>query len=241
MSTNEFKTACGLLTRFSFNLEENPDYEKSLTFFPVVGLILGGGLWLVAVVLLWLAGPKIGTLFGAVGLPLLFWWTTRGKGLQGVIWFVEHSASRIKMADYGVYWQISLFQGLVLVKIVCTGLLLYFGWALWLLIVPVLSMAAFAQLWQANTISSQKGDKGTWFSTYGHWLIAGAVVLIAAGMMNAFIGGVCTVAIVWLSVPGLEHLLCAFEGELTENGRQAVMETVEILTLLLGVLFFLGR
>ena len=238
---NVFKTACNLLTRVSFKTRETKDYGNVLTCFPVVGALLGVGMCAAAALVFELTNRQAGTAFGAVGLPILYWWATRGRGLAGIAWSLEKWAEVRAQPEYDIYWRVCVFQALALLKLLGTAVILYTGSLFWLLIVPVLATAVLAELCRppaaADGVLDDDGASRPW---PGHWLVAAAVVLIVSGYLGALVAGLLSLVLAWLLVPALEKLLLSTVGELTEEGRCAAMELTELAALLVGVVYFLG-
>jgi len=239
---NAFKTALRLLTRFPVETTAPPDDANVLACFPVVGALLGAGMWLAALILVGLTNAVVGSLIAAVCLPALLWWVADGKNLRAVIWFLEQrlrddSPARPVQGISAVYWRVSAFQAVLLLKLLCTGLIVSAGYLPWLLVTPILSFAAFAQMCRPRRAAD---DERSPAREHAHWIVAAALVLIVTGLTGEVGVGCVALIIALLLVPALERVVPSAPGAPAETGNRAAMEFVEQLILLLGVLHFIG-
>ena len=239
---NAFKNALAALTRIQLAAREVRDYRRALACFPLVGALLGLVLWVAAVVLSAIAGFHLGIGLGALGLPILYWWLTRGRGLAGVAWSLERWMETKAAGQYDIYWRVSAFQIAALLKLLGTGVILYTEYPFWLLVVPVISSTVFAEFCrpkQARDRAVAGGAAGRAWS--GHWLLAGAIVLLLSGCFRAFLVGLLSLALGALLVPALERLSRSKLGDWTEESQRAGVEITELITLLIGAIYFLGQ
>lgn len=234
---NSLKLAVRILTRFDLRAEEPEDLAGVRACFPLVGMALGLGAWLVARAFMWSAGDRIGIIVSAVAVPVLLWWLTGGKGLKGLVWSLEHRPRTDAESSYDLYWRLTAFQVSLLLKILCTGVVLCFGRSLWIVLVPLLSHAALAEAFTSPQEQQERAVR----TRYGHWVSAGVVVVVLGGLMGAWLGAVFAAILSACLVAPLRRLAGIGEGQPSEPPRRAVMELVEQLVLLIGALYFLGH
>jgi cobalamin synthase len=243
MAMDAFKTACRALTRFPVDSDANPEDSTVLSCYPLVGLLAGLGLWLVAWALQALAEKAVASMVGAICIPLLLWWVTCAEGLQGLTWAVDRRFSMMAKVPneehhrHMFYLAVTTFQALVLLKLLCTGWLLYAGKGAWFTVVPVLSFSALAEMRQAEKPRrAVEGDR----LRFAHWLLAVAVVVIVARLMGQLAMGAIAVMGVWVLVPVLRSITGPGFDQLPEQAKRAAAELAELAVLALAVLYGSG-
>jgi len=234
---NAFVAAFGALTRVPLRTDEDTRLAHVLVCFPIVGALLGLALWLGALLLVSVADKGRGALLAGSLLPVFYWWFTGGENLRGLMWVVDKvPGPRGLLPQHEMYFRVSAFQATVLIKLVCTGALVYTEHAAWLIIAPLVSSAALAELCR-NALPGGDAIDGR----YTHWIIAGPLVLAIAGWMGAFVAGAIAVVLGWLIVPTVERMLQGARGAPLDTARRAAAEFIDQIILLLGVLYLLGR
>jgi cobalamin synthase len=233
---NALKAAVGLITRFQWaGAAESADGRQVRPLVPVAGAAVGIALAAAGYALLWLAGRGAGTLIGSLLVFGLWWWLTGGRGGRETVALVEGLAPGDDSDVCGLYCRVTVFQLLVLVRIACIGILLYFGQALWLVTVTSLSAAAFSDLCRDPKQSSSQAESD-WSGTYSHWAVAAVAALVAAGLCHAFVAGVFGLVVAWLLPATLERLQDS-AGTALPHGSTVLIENV---LLVLGVVFFMA-
>ena len=239
------KAACRILTRFPLAEQDGVDLSEAVPFFPAIGALFGLCMWLIARVLVAIAGQVVGSIIGAVFLPLLLWWGMGWRNLAASVWLIEkrlseHDALPGSVAAYALYWRVSMFHAFVLLRWLCVGGLIYQKGGGWLLSGPVLSSAAFVELCRPKTSDQSETNRAPApVAVHLHWLIAAVVVLVASGLTGALFAGLTALVCVYLLVPWAERSLCSPDQGTGEQPRRALMELIEQGVLLIGILYLL--
>lgn len=236
-----FTTALRLLTRLPVPGEDHADSSQVLAFFPAVGAVLGLVLWSVAAFLLFAIKGLAAAFLCAILLPPFFWWISEGRNLKGIIWVIGNwkasEGDETEDRTYRPYWILLGVQTALLCRVFAIGALVYSGHALWLVVGPVLAMAAHAELLTHNVQVVPK--RGSWPL---HWLLAAALVLAASACLRRGIfAGVLALVVAWVLTGFLERLAETQCGKCEDHAHGAIREMVEVVVLLIGVLYFLAH
>lgn len=237
-----FKTALRMLSRFSLATAERPVKPvEVMAWLVLVGLAEGVCYACLAALIMWLTGGGIGGVISALAILSLSWYFTEGTKVKGFIRFLE--SLRGSSADVtGPYLQITCFQGAMLLKAACIAVLVASGHGLWLILPPVLSAAALAELVMVPAVLRDRQENFPVWLQARHWFIALALCIVVGGLMTAFAAGVTAAVLGWLLVPALVRLVQRVsEAGPGDAGRRAIMEFVEMVILVLGVLTFTGK
>ena len=235
-----FFMALRLLTRLPLQGNERPDNGLLLLFFPVVGLVLGLVLWLLAAFLIYAVGPLTAAFLAAIGFPLLFWWLTEGRNLTGLIWAAGNWEMPEQLGHdeehYRPFWIIVIVQAFFLARVAATGILIYTGHPLWLAVGTTMAMAAHAELLKESVLSPAQKAQPYW-----HWIIAGTIAILISGLLKGLPAGILALVLPLVLTPIFGRVVGANCGSNTEHGHAAIREVTEILVLLIGVLFFASQ
>ena len=236
-----FSTALRLLTRLPIPGEDHPDNRLVLAFFPAVGAVLGLILWGVAAFLLFAVNSLAAAFICAILLPPFFWWISEGRNLKGMIWVIgnwaSHDGDETEDSSYRPYWILLGVQTALLCRVFAIGALVYTGNALWLVIGPVLAMAAHAELLTHN--AQVVPQRAPWPL---HWLLAtGLVLVVSACLPRGIFAGILALVVAWVLTGFLERLAEAQCGKCEDHAHGAIREMVEIVVLLIGILYFLAH
>ncbi|MBT7303599.1 MAG: hypothetical protein HN849_28985 [Victivallales bacterium] len=226
VNLGQLRTALGVLTRLPFGEEQRSSGDLSLPLVLAAGLIgldaalVGGLCW-------WLGGPVAGALLGGLLVPTALWWLTRGRGLQSLYAVVQGGGTGLGRADE-VSLRMAAFHALLLLKMLCTGLLVGAGAALWLFIAWLLAGVVLADEWASREGSGTAGR--------GSWLVVGVGCILAGGLSGQFVGPLFLTVLVWLGLPVARRWL-APRCELPPTAFSwLLVEVAETLVLLLAVL-----
>jgi hypothetical protein len=235
---NAWKIAIALVTRFQWRTDaEETAPSRAFALIPVVGGLLGLLLAASAELLLWLAHRGAGTLLGAVVVFALWWWLTDGRGVRSSIALAESLFADRQDQPGALYCRVTLFQAMLLVRLICIGILLFLGRSLWLVAVTSLAAATLVDRLRAARLPDPAESKD-WSSLYAHWIPAAIIALVAAAFCQAFVAGAFALVVAWLLPATLDRLLKqppAPEAMPTHGSALA-----EGLLLVLGVIFFLA-
>lgn len=198
----------------------------------VIGLVaaLAGGL------LHWLAGPVAGALLGGVLVPVFLWWLTRARGLQALLAVARGNGDSAPRVDEFLL-RATGFQAALLLKLICTGLLIGAGAPLWLFVAWMVTGAVFADELGAGP----SGRRDQSLLRGGHWPAAAVAVVLAGGLLGQFVGGLFVLVLVWLAVPVARRWL-ATRVELRGSAFAWLFaEATETAVLLLAILLVFAR
>jgi len=226
VNLGQLRTALGVLTRLPFDEERPGEGDLSLPLVLAAGLVglagaIAGGLCG------WLGGPVAGALLGGLLVPTSLWWLTRGRGLQALYAVVQGTGTGLGRADE-LSLRMAAFHALLLLKMLCTGLLVGAGAALWLFIAWLLAGVVLADEWAAREGSGTAGRLP--------WLVVGVGCILAGGCLGQFVGALFLTVLVWLGLPVLRRWLaprCELPGYAF---TWLLVEVAETVVLLLAVL-----
>jgi hypothetical protein len=237
---DELKAACNILLGREVFTNPKSDPGKALAYLPVPGLLLGILAFVLAALLLLASGvrPTAGALLGAVAVPTLLWYLTRGQGPNGTIHVLENlftSGAANGAGRNAIYWTLCAFQALVALRILAIGLLMANGAHAWLILAPTLGAAALGELLRSATGTARPATG----HPYLNWILTATVTLAVGALVQALLGALIALALTWLLVPVLGRTLTAHGGGLDAPACRAGAEVLETLVLLVGVLFAL--
>ncbi len=232
-----FRTALRLLTRVRLGAEApEADLGRVAVMFPVVGALLGVIYWLAAEVCVWVGGRPGGLVVAAVAIPIMGWWITKARGLKGLMWFMEQWPRSDENSSYDTYWRATAFQFTIALRAVGTGLLVWRDSALWLVVVPTVAFAAFAE--SCRTAEPESDEPVPFGEEFGHWIVAAVVAFVVGALMHAFVGSLFSLIVMGLLVAPAERAIKKIAGVCTEPGRGALLELSELIVLLMGLFYF---
>ena len=230
-------TALRLLTRLSVSREESQDSRLVLGFFPAVGLLLGLIVWGVATFLQFATNSLAATVLSAIVLPPLYWWLVEGRNLRGIIWTAAHwqlpDAEDEEENQYRSYWVLLAVQTLFLCRVAATGILVYSDKSLWLVVGPIVAMAAHAELVAAETPAPDSPPQWSL-----HWLLAAAFAIGVTSFLKSPLAGIFAVVLAWALTGFLARAVEAHCPKPTSNSHGAIREAVETVVMLIGILYF---
>jgi len=235
----QLQTALGFLTRLPVEPKKAPPGGEGgplalALAAGVVGLIatLGAGLFR------WLAGGVAGALLGGVLVPVFLWWLTRGRGLQALLAVARgggdgETAPRIDE----FLLRATGFQAALLLKLLCTGLLIGAGATLWLLVAWLVTGAVFAD--ELGATLAARGNQS--LLRGGHWPAAAALAVLAGGLLGQFVGVLFVLVLAWLAVPVARRWLTARVELRGVAFAWLFAEATETAVLLLAILLVFAR
>lgn len=203
----QLQAALGFLTRLPLAPKKAPaDGEGGPLALALaaglVGLVAALAAWLFR----WLAGDVAGALLGGVLVPVFLWWLTRARGLQALLAVArggEDGETAPRLDEYLL--RTTGFQAALLLKLLCTGLLIGAGATLWLLVAWMVTGAVFADELGA-TLAARREQS---LLRGGQWPAAAVVVILAGGLLGQFVGALLVLVLAWLAVPVVRRWLTA--------------------------------
>ncbi|MFW5996773.1 MAG: hypothetical protein ACOCZS_00720 [Verrucomicrobiota bacterium] len=243
---NEFKIAFEQLVRFTLpeklqDTEKATVYHRIIYFLPLVGLLVGLAMYIAASILFSIVpNAGVAVIICAAALPILQWWLYGGRNFTAVNTTLAHwhaggvfSGSSDGSGIEKSQWAFTIFNILIGLKMLAVGLLVYFNFTPWLIIVPLLAATTYAE---AFAQEEEKGNDEGSGSIPVHWCIAGVVTLIIAGLLNKLIAGLFVLVVAWLAAPYIEKQIRNKSTVNDDTVYRAVMEIVEIAVLWIGLL-----
>lgn len=243
---NEFKIAFEQLLRFKLPEKTGAagkpiNYQQIIYFLPVIGLIVGLTLYLAATILYSIIpNAGVAAIICAIALPILQWWLYKGDNFTAVNAALANWQSP-SAGDTGYdsperrQWTFTILNILILLKLLAIGLLVYFGFTPWLIIVPLLAATTFAET-LAQDESKANHTEGENLNIPAHWCLAGVVTLLVAGLLDKLIAGLFVLVIAWLAAPYIEKKIREKSTVNDDTVYRVIMEMMEIIILWIGVL-----
>lgn len=229
--------ALGILTRLPMGEAREPVRGGNGSLALVLaGGTIGLGAALAGWLCRWLAGPIAGALLGGLLIPAGLWWLTRARGLHALLAVAQAGREAAGRIDE-FFFRFAGLQALLLVKLLCVGLLVGAGAALWLFIAWLVTGSVFADERNAS-VDPRQGQAADRSS---HWAVAAVGGVLAGGVMGQFMGALLIVVVAWLAVPGARRWLAGHVGVRGTAFAWLFAEATEAVILLLGTLIVFAR
>ncbi len=132
-----------------------------------------------------------------------------------------------------IYLRVTFFQSLILAKAVFVGLLFYYHGSIWIIAVPVLSTAAFAEF-----CAPADSPSNVRWPFRAHWAIPIVVTLVVA--LECVVPAAFAFVLAWLIGPACQRTCLKTMGVFGDPGKSATMELVEFAALGLGAVYFVS-
>lgn len=203
---NEFKLAWNALIDWELPAEPGSHEEAGiLMFMPVVGLIVGVAVWLLAgLSRLLIAKPLLAGFIAALAIVILYAGKIRGPRLASLAELGVSLETRQAQTEQ----QNRLSGGLRIPQVICLGWLLAVLVAItslvaeagtgWLIVIPVLSMTALAELSNRLAESPAPG--------YAHWLVAIVIMLVTGILIGRLAVASLALLLAWMIGSGTIRL-----------------------------------
>ena len=227
----QLRAALGYLTRLPGGQTERVAGDLSLAVVLAAGL-LGLASVLAGWLCRWLAGPVAGGLVAGLLLPPAVWWATRARGLQALYAAVSGGRGGSERSE-----EFSLrlvgFQAVLLLKLICVGLLVGAGGALWLLVAWLLAGGTLADEWSHHARQARAGAVC--------WLVAAAGCVAIGGLLGQFVVTLLLAALCWLALPVVRRWLPLRLRLSAATLSWLLVEATEMVVLVLAVLVVFAR
>ncbi|NLF17638.1 MAG: hypothetical protein GX595_10325 [Lentisphaerae bacterium] len=235
---NDWAPAMRLLTRFE------PGAERSgggfaLPWFPAVGAGLGLAGWVLAALAVWLFGPRAGAAVAAVAILIFEGWATGGRRYTATVRLLEGFSEGAANAETSAYLRLAAFQGILVLKLACYGVLAGTHRGAWLMVVGALSAAAAVHASAVLRPSHRAGAEALW-EDWGHWLAAAGVAVIAGRLAGALLPGLFAASLCWILPAPLAGLLGPDCREAGSTAWLSLAEALALVVLVVGALAALG-
>jgi len=233
------RTAVHAATRFRLPGQTATEDVAILPYFTGVGFALGFGAWLIAALLINVTSSSVAAVLGSIAIVALYHWATEARNLENLVTISEQLNSP-SPGSLGRYTSIFTIQAAVLLRGIFIGLLIVKDCQLWLIAAAVLAWTLYAQLLadaSANATTTPAQVGGLWPA----WVVAAAVTLPVAALLNEFAAGLFALVLAWLLASTAGHAIAQhLPASMHTAGRRAVLESAELLLLFYGMLFCHG-
>jgi len=196
-------------------------------WFPAVGAGVGLAAWMLACLCVWFGGPRAGAVLAALCVFAFEGWVTGGRRYGAAVRLLESVPDGAGGPEASAYIRLAAFQGLVVMKLLCYGVLAATDRGAWLVVTGALSSAAVAHS-AAAVRPRQSSEAAEVWQTWGHWLVAAAVAAVAGRLGNALLPALFSLLLTWILPGVLEPVL---GPESREPGTLAWLSLAEALAL----------
>ncbi len=199
-----------------------------LPWFPAVGAGTGLAGWVLVWLCVWFGGPRAGAVLAAVVVLAFEGWVTRGQRYGAAVRLLESIPDGTGGPETSAYVRLAAFQGLIVLKLVCYGVLAATGHGAWLLVTGAVSAAAAAH--GLSQVRSREVEAGDVWREWGHWIVAGAIAAVAGRLANSLLPALFSL-LVGLLLPAV--LLPLLGSESREPGSLAWLSLAEALAVII--------
>lgn len=227
---NDWTPAVRLLTRFRPEAS-GVSAAGVQPWFPAVGAGLGLIAWVLACLCVWFGGPRAGAVLAALCVFVFESWVTGGRRYGATIRLLESVPDGAGGPEASAYVRLAAFQGLIVAKLLCYGVLAATDRGSWLMVTGALSSAAVARD-LGSTRSRRSSEAVEVWQEWGHWIVACAVAILAGRLGEALLPALFSLLLAWL-LPGLLQSLLGPDSR--EPGTLAWLSLAEALALVVLV------
>jgi hypothetical protein len=179
----------------------------------------------------WFGGLSAGAVLAALVVFAFEGWVTGGRRYGAAVRLLESLPDGSGGPETSAYVRLAAFQGLIVMKLVCYGVLAATGHGAWLVVTGTVSAAAAAH--GLGEEHSSEADASDLWREWGHWIVACAVAAVAGRLANSLLPALFSL-LVCLLLPGVLTPLLGAESR--EPGSLAWLSLAEALALVvLGI------
>jgi len=185
----------------------------------------------------WLGGIRAGTELAALAVFGFEGWVTAGRRYGAAIRILESMPDGAAGTEASAYIRLAAFQALLVMKLVSYGVLAATGHGAWLVVTGALSTAPAAHV-LGGVRSRPTSDALELWRDWGHWLVAGAVAVVAGRLSGdgEALPALFSLLVAWLLPAILGPLLGPETREPGSTGWLSLAEALALVVLAIGVL-----
>jgi hypothetical protein len=234
---NNFLLALKQLITLPVNFQAKGDISNAFNWFPVAGAAIGCLIYLGISFVIWILGdaPAVGSVISAGLFAFFLYFINQGRSVNALLKSttfmsdsMKHTSTSELMLHLGQNLNLIVITFLFFCKLVVSGILIYYNFHKWLLLVPLFSAGCLSMFFVNVRYEDQPERK---IERYTPWLLSLLIASVVSGVQGFAVG-----AVIWfLSQLAYDYVKKQPASEV-QNMVYGSCELVECLTLFGGLI-----